>query len=166
MVSVRNFVSDSWLTLTLLVTYCKSLSVLATSNSMPLQVVNIASQPDILQVVSIYWKSTQYIASRFHLLEVVFYYWNPICIATSKYCKSYCKLPQSVCCTYLYLFQVDKVLTKLHLKHVLHLCQTKWTAKHLSKAYNNFILSQSYLNSFQFNSVRVIGDLCPGEWSL
>ena len=115
MVSVRNFVSDSWLTLTLLVTYCKSLSVLATSNSMPLQVVNIASQPDILQVVSIYWKwtqyiasrfyilqldsiyckSTQFIASRFHLLEVVFYYWNPICIATTKYCKSYCKLPQS-----------------------------------------------------------------------
>ena len=116
MVSVRNFVSDSWLTLTLLVTYCKSLSVLATSNSMPLQVVNIASQPDILQVVtiywkwtqhiaspfhilqldSIYWKSTQFIGSRFHLLEVVFYYWKPICIATSKYCKSYCKLPQSV----------------------------------------------------------------------
>ena len=116
MVSVRNFVSDSWLTLTLLVTYCKSLSVLATSNRMPLQVVNIASQPDILQVVSIYWKWTQYIASRFHilqldsiywksaqfiasrfhLLEVVFYYWNPICIATSKYCKSYSKLPQPV----------------------------------------------------------------------
>ena len=116
MVSVRNFVSDSWLTLTLLVTYCKSLSVLATSNSMPLQVVNIASQPDILQVVtiywkwtqhiaspfhilqldSIYWKSTQFIGSRFHLLEVVFYYWKPICIATSKYCKSYCKLPQSL----------------------------------------------------------------------
>ena len=115
MVSVRNFVSDSWLTLTLLVTYCKSLSVLATSNSMSLQVVNIASQPDILQVVtiywkwtqhiaspfhilqldSIYWKSTQFIGSRFHLLEVVFYYWKPICIATSKYCKSYCKLPQS-----------------------------------------------------------------------
>ena len=103
MVSVRSFVSDSWLTLTLLVTYCKSLSVLATSNSMPLQAVNIASQSDILQVVTIYWKLTQYIATRFnilqvdsiycksipfiasrrHLLEVVFIYWNPIRIATS-----------------------------------------------------------------------------------
>ena len=124
MVSVMNLESDSWLTLTLLVTYCKSLSVLATSNSMPLQVVNIASQPDILEVVSIYWKwtqyiasrfyilqldsiyckSTQFIASRFHLLEVVFYYWNPICIATSKYCKSYCKLPKSVKNNYKFCF--------------------------------------------------------------
>ena len=76
MVSVRNFVSDSWLTLTLLVTYCKSLSVLATSNSMPLQVVNIASQPDILQVVTIYWKWTQHIASPFHILQLDSIYWK------------------------------------------------------------------------------------------
>ena len=107
---------ETQVTLTLLVTYCKSLSILATSNTMPLQVVNIASHCNILQVVSIYWKSTQYIATRFnilqvdsiycksipfiasrlHLLEVVFIYWNPIRIATSQYCKSYCKLPQSI----------------------------------------------------------------------
>ena len=63
-----------------------------------------SSESDLLNYIVkyiIYCKSTHIIASRFYLSEVVFYYWNPICIATSKYCKSYCKLPQSIADTLL-----------------------------------------------------------------